>query len=174
MNPDSRRVGPCRYLATHKPRIDRQPVSFFRCESCGGVFTGWPSENAEPELLCCGKAMEKIKPRPAEELPDGTSLYYDIVGGLNENALRVFWKGSAPKWLYLETFTGGQQMFIDKDMRSPAVFALGGKDAYAYCDKDPCEKCSFRCKNGFVLYALFEDSSLYAMPINQIAPNKVS
>ena len=63
-------------------------------------------------------------------------------------------------------------MFLDGKTRPPAVFALGGKDAYAYCDKDPCEKCSFRCKNGFVLYAWFEEYGLYAMPINQIASSR--
>lgn len=52
--------------------------------------------------------------------------------------------------------------------RSPAVFALAGEDAYAYCDKDPCEMCSFRCKNGFVLYACY-GGVLYAVPVNRIA-----
>lgn len=169
MNPDSRRVGPLRYLAAAKPRIDRMPVSFFRCGICKSVFSGWMSESLRGGPCCCGEAMEKLTPHQADDLPDGTKLDYDIVGGLNENAVRIFWQGRRPQWLYLETFSGGQQMFIDGKADAKAVFALSGKDAYAYCDKDPCEKCSFRCKNGFVLYAWFEDLGLYSMPLNQIA-----
>ncbi|MFB0919259.1 MAG: hypothetical protein QMB62_00020, partial [Oscillospiraceae bacterium] len=145
---EAKRVGPCRYLAASKPRIDRAPISFFLCHTCKTVLKGTLPEGKSCETFCCGKKAERLIPKPAEELPEGISLTYEIVGGLNENCVRVFWSGISPHWLYLETFTGGQHIDIKK--RPPAVFALAGEDAYAYCDKDPCEKCSFRCKNGFV------------------------
>jgi len=160
---DAKRIGPCRYLAASKPLIQRPPVSFYHCPICGTVLKGTFPDGKVCEILCCGTKAERLLPKPAD---DGT-LRYDIVGGLNENCLRVFWEGKNPDWLYLETFTGGQHMDIKK--RPPAVFALAGEDAYAYCDKDPCVKCSFRCKNGFVLYAWYEGEGLYSLPINQIA-----
>lgn len=166
---DGKRVGPRRYLATAKPRIDRPPVSFFRCSTCGGILTGSLPEGKDCEIRCCGEKTERLAPKPAEELTEGLALSYDIAGGLNENCIRVFWKGKSPEWLYLETFTGGQYLEIKSKKRPPAVFALAGEDAYAYCDKNPCEKCSFRCKNGFVLYAWYENGGLYFLPLNQIA-----
>ena len=165
----SRQIGPRRYLASAKPQIDRPPLSFFRCVSCGAVLRGTLPEGSGCKLSCCGQNCEKLVPISAEAQSEGRTLSYDIVGGLNENCMRVFWQGKNPDWLYLETFTGGQQMFLKSKKRPPAVFALSGEDAYAYCDKDPCIKCSFRCKNGFVLYAYFEGEGLYSLPINQIA-----
>ncbi len=164
---DAKRIGPCRYLAASKPQIKRPPVSFYRCPICGTVLRGSFPEGKVCEVLCCGTKAERLLTKPAEKLPDDRTLSYDIVGGLNENCVRVFWEGKKPDWLYLETFTGGQYMYIKK--RPPAVFALAGEDAYAYCDKDPCEKCSFRCKNGFVLYAWYEGEGLYSLQLNQIA-----
>ncbi|MEA4896081.1 MAG: hypothetical protein VB064_12605 [Oscillospiraceae bacterium] len=164
---EKKRIGPLRYLAASKPRISREPVAFFQCKTCGAILSGTLPERGGCELLCCGVKAGRLLPRPAEDLPSGIGLTYDIVGGLNENCVRVFWEGKCPDWLFLETFTGWQHMDIKK--RPPAVFALAGEDAYAYCDKDPCEKCSFRCKNGFVLYAWYEGEGLYSLPLNQIA-----
>lgn len=166
---DPRRIGPLRYLAASKPRMDRPPISFFRCSDCGNVIRTTVSENKTVELLCDGHCMERLIPKNTESLPEGSELHYDIVGGQNENCIRVFWSGKRPTWLYLETFTGGQHMVIKENKRPPAVFALAGEDAYAYCDKDPCEMCSFRCKNGFVLYAWYENDELYSVEINRIA-----
>lgn len=168
MNPDSKRVGPLRYMATAKPRIQREPISFFRCESCGSEYSCWVNEG-QSGLSCCGQPAKKISPRPAEELSEGLELWYDIAGGFNDNCVRVYWRGQAPDWIYLETFTGGQTMFAGDKKRPPAVFALAGEDAYAYCDNDPCEMCSFRCKNGFVIYAKYEKHGIFALPVNKIA-----
>ena len=161
---DAKRIGPLRCLAATKPRIDRPPISFFRCAVCGSVLRG-----TLPEGKNCGESAERLAPKPAEELPEGLELSYDITGGLNENCIRVFWQGKNPDWLCLDTFTGAQHMEIKSKKRPPAVFALASEDAYAYCDKNPCEKCSFRCKNGFVLYAWYEGEGLYSLPLNQIA-----
>lgn len=171
---DAKRIGPCRYLAASKPLMKRPPISFYRCPLCGTVMRGTLTENQSVRFICCGQEAEKLIPHSIDELPDGVSLAYDIVGGLNENCIRIFWGGKSPDWLYLETYTGGQHMEISMKKRPPAVFALAGEDAYAYCDKDPCEKCSFRCKNGFVLYAWYEGEGLFCLPINQIVSTRES
>ena len=168
MNSDSRRVGPLRCLLTAKPRIDREPLTFFRCPQCGSEYESWIS-SGQKGLSCCNVPAIKTSPLPVDELPEELSLWYDIVGGLNENCVRVYWRGKAPDWLYLETFTGGQHMILGGKRRPPAVFALAGDDAYAYCDKNPCEMCSFRCKNGFVIYAKYAEHGLFVLPVNRIA-----
>lgn len=161
-----RRVGPCRYLAASKPRKTRPDVNFYRCRRCGRLLAGWPAPGGG-DLQCCGETMERLEPVPAAELPEPRQLNYEILGGPNENAVRAVWTGPPPDWLYLETFRGGQYLEPGpRDRR--AVFALAGEDAYAYCDKDPCEECGFRCKNGFVLYGWWPDTGLTALPLNRI------
>lgn len=166
MSEESRRVGPCRCMASAKPEMVLPKPGFFRCKKCGADFCDFSGKASAP--ACCGEEMQQLLPADAEELFKTGDLYYDIVGGLNENCIRVFWRGETPSWLYLLTYSGGQYMSLNAKKRPPAVFALAGEDAYAYCDKDPCEMCSFRCKNGFVLYAVL-DGVLYAAPINRIA-----
>ena len=153
-------------MASAKPRMTLPEPGFFRCGTCGAVFCDFTGRAAAP--ACCGMEMERLVPRDADALFESGALRYDIVGGLNENCLRAFWRDTAPEWLCLLTYTGGQYMKISEKKRPPAVFALAGEDAYAYCDKDPCEMCSFRCKNGFVLYA-FMGGALYALPVSRIA-----
>lgn len=158
------RIGPCRYLASAKPRKTRPEVGFFLCAACGRLLTGWPPTGESGGLSCCGKAMTQLQPILAE----GPALDYEIVGGPNENAIRVTWEGERPLWLYLETFRGGQYIEVGKNDRR-TVFALAGEDAYAYCDKDPCEECSFRCKHGFTLFGWFEKSGFLMLPLNRIS-----
>ncbi len=167
------KMGPCRCRETVKPRLQRQPISFFRCGKCNTIFRAW-TQGQKKELSCCGELTQQLSPKSADELPDGAQLRYDIVGGFNENCIRVFWSGTVPSWLYLETYTGGQQLELSSKKRPPAVFALAGEDAYAYCEEDPCLKCTFRCKNGFVLYAYYEELGLFALPINQIDASPAS
>lgn len=168
MNPDSRRIGPLRCLSACKPRVQRAPLSFFYCSHCKSIFRSWTQPDFH-HLQCCGSPLKPIQPQPLLAPFEDISLTYSIEGGLNENCIKVFWQGQTPCWLYLETYTGGQQIWLDEKKRPPAVFALAGEDAYAYCDNDPCEKCSFRCKNGFVLYAFYTELGLFSIPLNQIA-----
>lgn len=166
------RVGPNRCMASTKPRRTRPDMRFLRCEKCGAFFVDPPSEKGATEEIkiscCCGVPMTRLEPFPISELPAAQRIDYEIVGALNENAIRVRWGSLRPSWLWLETFRGGQYLVPGpKDWK--AVFALAGDDAYAYCDKDPCEQCSFRCKNGFVLYAWLEGRGLGMLPLNRIA-----
>ena len=98
---------------------------------------------------------------------------YDVVGGFDQNALRVFWKvredGCEPRWIALKTFTGMQLKYVLPGKRPPLVFALGDEDAYAYCDEDPCVSCTFHCKRGFELYAYVERVGLVAQSVHREA-----
>lgn len=167
------KMGPCRCRESVKPRLLRQPKSFFRCGKCNAIYSSW-TEGQAKELICCGEPAQQLVPQAADELPSDIKLSYDIVGGFNENCIRVFWSGTAPAWLYLETYTGGQSILLSSKKRPPAVFGLAGEDAYAYCEEDPCLKCTFRCKNGFVLYAYYNELGLFALPINQIDASPAS
>ncbi len=159
-------VGPCRFLATSKPRKTRPDACFYRCSRCGRLLIGLPAEGISPPV-CCGVEMEQLRPLCLDGV-EGAELDYEILGGPNENAVRVSWQGAAPAWLWLDTFRGGQ--YVEPGQRDRrAVFALAGEDAYAYCDKDPCEECSFRCKNGFVLYAWLPEKGLVSLSLNRIA-----
>ena len=94
----------------------------------------------------------------------------DIVGGFDENALRVYWtsnEGAAPRWIALKTFMGSQLKYVMPDKQPPLVFALGDEDAYAYCDEDPCVCCTFHCKRGFEIYAYVDGIGLVSMPIHR-------
>lgn len=166
MGENSKRIGPCRYLASAKPVRKRPLPAFLRCPVCGSILCDFLGGANIPS--CCGAEMERLSPLSSEGMFESKALYFDIVGGFNENCLRVYWTGEAPRWLYLDTFSGGQYMEIGAKRRPPAVFALAGEDAYAYCDKDPCQMCSFRCKNGFMLYACYENE-IFEMPVNRIA-----
>ena len=51
----------------------------------------------------------------------------------------------------------------------PLVFALAAEDAFAYCNKIPCEECAFRCKSGFELYALIEGVGIVKRSMDRIS-----
>ena len=182
-------VGPCRYLATSKPRRDRADVSLCRCPSCGRLLIGIPLTTAPgspasasskdpapagapaPAIVCCGQEAEVLTATPNDALPKDLRLDYQITGGLNENCVVVTWGKERPSWIYLETFRGGQ--YVDVEPRSyKEVLAFAGKDAYAYCDKIPCAECSFRCKHGFVIYAYLPDTGLVSLEMNRISTAK--
>ncbi|MGI5978663.1 MAG: hypothetical protein ACOX66_04085 [Oscillospiraceae bacterium] len=166
LSEDSKRYGPLRSTAAVKPRVTTQEPAFYAGES-GDVFIALNGADIPG-------ARRQDTRDATEVLLDENALRYDIVGGLNENCVRVFWTEDKPQWLCLRTYTGVQYMDLSAKKRPPAVFALAGDDAYAYCDKNPCEMCSFRCKNGFVLYAFFEQYGLVRMELNRIASTQGS
>jgi len=92
---------------------------------------------------------------------------YKIVGGMDHNAIIVYFdrdKLDAEKhgiqWVGLLTFTGFQFKYIDSNKKK-VVFALADEDAYQYCDKNPCEECAFKCKNGFRIYIYCEKHGIF-------------
>lgn len=165
------RFGHLRSRATKKPSVTCPPIRFYRCPVCGAVLTTLQAAPAQPPV-CCGAPMEELLPRPAAELEPEVKLNYLIFGSLNENAVKAEWVcedfREAPVWVYLRTFTGGQIKYLTPKKRSPILFGLADEDAYAYCDKDPCVECTFRCKRGLALYYYFEGRGLIHLPLERM------
>ena len=179
-----------RTKATWKPRVIDVDPPVFRCPACGAVLLGVAGRKAaafsgtgrtlvgEPPYAhldaapsCCGRAMEQLEATAATELPPGIVLDYAIVGGYNNNAVKLVWDidrpGCSLAWAALKTFTGVQLSSVMPKKRSPLVFALADEDAYAYCDEDPCLECIFMCKRGFVFLAYVEGFGLVRLPLER-------
>ena len=45
---------------------------------------------------------------------------------------------------------------------------MADEDAFAYCDKDPCVECTFRCKRGMEIYAYVENIGLIVLPLDRM------
>lgn len=165
--------GPRRCRASSKPQCQSPEPVFWRCAHCGAMFQTIGGEGQSNSISCCNQFMEELIPIPVAELPREMELDYKIVGSFNENAVQVFWNeaGYRPEWLYLKTFTGGQIKYLSDKKHPPVVFALADEDAYAYCDKDPCVECTFRCKRGFVLYGWSTSIGLAKLPLERMALN---
>ena len=99
-------------------------------------------------------------------------LSYLIFGSQNENAIKAYWECDDPEekplWVWLRTFTGGQLKYLSPKKRSPLLFGLADEDAYAYCDKDPCVECTFRCKRGFELFYYFPKRGVLRLPLERM------
>lgn len=147
----------------------------------GGAVSG------KPEIICCGLKAERLLPADIHEESINLEVTYQIVGGYNDNAIRISWKTKSgkkqsskdsplyekplnikPEWIYLKTFTGGCLKYVAETKRPPVVFALADTDAFAYCDEDPCLECVFRCKRGFVIYVYAKETGLIEVPIDKM------
>lgn len=146
-----------------------------REEAADAAVTGL-GENREG-VTGLGEALPFLAP---DQLPAGVELAYAIVGGYDANAVEVRWriaKGTAGpdgrsvtlRWVMLKTFTGLQVKYPLPGKRPPLVFALADEDAYVYCDEPTCRECTFRCKQGFVLYAAFDGLGIVRLPLS---PNR--
>lgn len=163
-----KRFGPRRARETGKPEPICGVPQFFLCESCGGVFQMIGSKGSQAH--CCSAPMKSLQPASLEA-GCGLQIAYKIVGGFNENAVKVTWssasKDLAPEWIYLRTFTGGQLKYVVPSKHS-IVFALADTDAYCYCDEDPCLECTFRCKRDFAIYAFNSKLGLLQIPMDKM------
>ena len=72
-------------------------------------------------------------------------------------------------WVALKTFTGMQLKYVMPKKFPPLLFALADEDAFAYCNKIPCEECAFRCKSGFVFYANIKGLGIVRMSMDRIS-----
>ena len=172
-----------RTRATWKPRVADDDLPFFQCPDCGRVYQGIAGSLpgclsndprnplAEPPYArdlqnppsCCGAAMKRMPLTELDGLPAGVELDYRILGGFNNNAVECSWRVTddrfSVRWVALKTFTGSQMKYVLPKKRSPLLFALADEDAYVYCDKSPCQGCTFMCKRGFVFYVGIEDTT---------------
>ena len=163
-------MGNCHYcMNCGRCRGEKPPAILVRrCPSCGCI-----NDPGTRACAACGGSLERLAAASAADRADSIELSYDVVGGFDANALRVFWKvreaGCEPRWFALKAFTGMQLKYVLPGKRAPIVFALGDEDAYAYCDEDPCVGCTFRCKRGFELYAYVEKIGLVAQSVHREA-----
>lgn len=165
------RFGHLRCRAISKPQVECPEIHFYRCEKCGGMFSSMSAQVETPH--CCGVPMKELVPQAYDAFGDEVILGYTIFGSVNENAIRATWECAdfreKPVWIWLRTFTGGQLKYVSPRKRSPILFGLADEDAYAYCDKDPCVECTFRCKRGFGLYYYFEKRGLLYLPLERMS-----
>lgn len=192
------RFGHLRSRETRKPSVFAPPVTFYRCRSCGNLMATMQgaqgnqtgalqgAQEAQPEALqgargavrCCEAPMEALAPHAPEEFADEITLSYQIIGSLNENAVKAMWEcrdlDERPEWIWLRTFSGAQLKYVKPGKRSPLMFGLADEDAYAYCDKDPCVECTFRCKRGFGLYYYFEKRGVIWLPLERMSARQQS
>ena len=188
---DSTALSPTRTRATWKPGVFDEPIPFYGCNGCAAVFVGVDGGEGPqltgggrrptielpyapaPDASACAGSLARLAAADAASCADAIELSYDVVGGFDQNALRVFWKmredGCEPRWIALKTFTGMQIKYVLPGKRPPLVFALGDEDAYAYCDEDPCVSCTFHCKRGFELYAYVERVGLVVQSVHREA-----
>ena len=162
-----------RTRATWKPRVTDADMPFFTDKDgntlvalsgdADAVYTGTGRTLVgEPPYAHLNDAVESnndpIDFIEVEDLPEGIELDYQISGGFNNNAVYFKWKIADKTkyqitWVALKTFTGMQLKYVMPKKFPPLLFALADEDAFAYCNKIPCEECAFRCKSGFVFYA---------------------
>ena len=190
---------PTRTHATWKPRVSSAHLPYYRCSECGAVLAGIDgnveitcTNDGERSLLfeppyghvdfkpnCCGKPMERIELVNAADVEDRFKLTYQILGGMNNNCINVNWRSidstCKPRWFGLKTFTGMQHKYVTPKKWPPVVFALADEDAFAYCDKNPCVQCTFRCKREFEIYAYVENIGMVVKHLDEwVAPGSAS
>lgn len=167
--------GPCRSRATTKPRQLHEDPVFYTCRNCGRVIYSFCGDYRNGHFNCCGSSMEQLPQNSKESLPPGYEIDYKIIGGFNNNAIRLSWfsvdPAFKPTWIFLKTFTGGQFKIFPDSKKSPAVFPLADEDAYSYCGEDPCLECVFCCKWGFSFFVYFDHYGLITLPIDRKQAN---
>lgn len=188
-------ASPIRSKATWKPRIADGDPRFFSvggapavplgdtgatfCEAGRAPVAVLPCHNCDAAAGHPGvEALSLLEP---SALPQDATLSYRIVGGYNANAVEVHWELPASAtgptgeplqliWVMLRTFTGLQVKYPLPGKRPPLVFALADEDAYVYCDEPVCRECTFRCKQGFALYAAISGLGIVRMPLSPNRP----
>lgn len=178
-----------RTRATWKPRVTDADMPFFTDKDgntlvalsgdADAVYTGTGRTLVgEPPYAHLNDAVESnndpIDFIEVEDLPEGVELDYQISGGFNNNAVYFKWKIADKTkyqitWVALKTFTGMQLKYVMPKKFPPLLFALADEDAFAYCNKIPCEECAFRCKSGFVFYANIKGLGIVRMSMDRIS-----
>lgn len=170
---------PLRCKLPRKPWIKHAALQFWHCESCARLLHEYlsedhPAASRAASLLapeCCGQLMQLLQPQSPQDTANELGLDYEIVGGFNNNAVRVRWNRTAPPplWIALQTYTGVYLKHISPAKQPPVVFPLSDEDAYAYCDKDVCEQCLYCCKKGCAIYVYSGESSLSVLNMDKIS-----
>lgn len=158
-----------------KPRIAAADVPFYHCPTCGNILMGvsdgygmatleagraplreLPYQRLQKVPACCGTPMHILPFSNRDGEAPSIPIEVRFTGGYDANALELAWNASEDHplgWICVRTFTGMQIKYIATPDPGRAVFAFADEDAYCYCDKSPCESCTFLCKRGFTIYA---------------------
>lgn len=164
---------PFRSTVTFKPRLACPSVDVYVCPTCKRQYQALgPDDHMAP--TCCGEPAIHLPPVPENEAPEGYGIVYSIVGGLNYDAVKISWhcpEEIIPAWVLLKTYTGTYVRYLTPGKRPPFIFALADEDAYVYCDKPVCVRCTFRCKLGFAAYVCFLEPEPLLLEVQM---NKVS
>lgn len=177
--------GPTRTHSTWKPRVEKGDLAFLQSDSnqrlylsLHGAKRGEYQDPTERSRVfgpdCLYESIPKEIPQRAEITSDSAELPhldYAIVGGFENNAIKVRWGQKRPRWIALKTFTGVQVKYAQPDKQPPIIFALADEDAYCYCNEDPCKLCSFECKSGFILYAFYDEFGIVRTDIKRRSLN---
>ena len=182
-----------RCRATWKPRISDDKVPFFSCNDGKVLLMGIAGDE---EVSFSGEGRTLIGKMPyasisqslkssnlcsdaelplqtSVSLPSTIQLDYQLIGGYNNNALVVSWclqnDNYSLSWIALKTFTGMQLKYNTPRKINSLTFAFAAEDAYAYCDKDPCQECVFMCKRGFIIYAMIKNYGVVEIPLTRVS-----
>lgn len=170
--------GPRRCRDSRKLSLDEcVTVHFYQCKNCRSIIHECGPGIKAKSYACCGEEMILLTGKSLEEIKaehPQVQIDYQIVGGYNENAIRISWNqkdlSARPEWIYLKTFTGGYLKILQQTKRPPLVYALADTDAFSYCDESPCLECTFRCKRGFEIYAYIEQAGLIQISLDKMSP----
>ncbi|KAF5081565.1 hypothetical protein DSECCO2_108840 [anaerobic digester metagenome] len=171
---------PLRCKLPRKPWIKHAVLHFWHCKSCSRLLHEYLSEDHSADSraasslapVCCGQPMQPLLPQTPQGAASLLDIDYEIVGGLNNNAVRVRWNKAAappPMWIALQTYTGVYLKHISPKKLPPVVFPLSDEDAYAYCDKDICEQCLYCCKKGCAIYVYTGESGMIVLNMDKVS-----
>ena len=171
---------PLRCKLPRKPWIKHAALQFWHCENCARLLHEYLSEDQGAALgakastapVCCGQTMQQILPQSVQGAANQLDIDYEIVGGFNNNAVKVRWNqatATPPLWIALQTYTGVYLKHVSPKKLPPLVFPLADEDAYAYCDKDTCEQCLYCCKKGCAIYVYTGGSNIITLNMDKIS-----
>lgn len=171
---------PLRSKLSRKPWIKNAFLRFWRCEQCARLLHEYFGEDYAPASdaataeapSCCGQHMQLLHPETTNNAAEALDIHYEIIGGLNNNAVKVHWSLLAthrPRWIALQTYTGVYLKHIGLAKLPPVIFPLSDEDAYAYCDKAICEQCYYCCKKGCIIYIYTDVGALLSIKMDKIS-----
>ena len=171
---------PLRCKLPRKPWIKHAMLQFWHCKSCARLLHEYISEDHPADSratsslapTCCGQPMQLLLPQSPQGTANSLDIDYEIVGGLNNNAIRARWNtatATPPVWIALQTYTGVYLKHVSSKKLPPVVFPLSDEDAYAYCDKNVCEQCLYCCKKGCTIYLYIGGSTIITLNMDKIS-----
>ncbi|MCL5457334.1 hypothetical protein M3M33_01475 [Loigolactobacillus coryniformis] len=156
-----------RSQATRRPVVIRPTPKFYQLTGGNQII----ATLEEPSKLKNDSLFHEIPVILNQD--DQRTPNYKIIGGFNNNCVQVELSEQLlasiehhVEWVCLLTFTGFQFKYVSNNSKQKLLFALADEDAYCYCDKNPCEECRFKCKNGFAVYTYWQGEGIFGRDIS--------